>query len=162
MKLSRSHRIHAFTLIEMILSMIIAAIVITAAYQIIFYTKKQWVVFNNHQEELISLLQFKQTFSNDIDKSLCIKQKNKHTYYLQCNNDTILYSFNEVITRKTKKVTDTFNINVHKLVPHFLQSDSTTVASLTLNIISPLEIEANFNKHYTSYDLISLHPYGLE
>ncbi|HVX00039.1 MAG TPA: hypothetical protein VHA52_06370 [Candidatus Babeliaceae bacterium] len=154
-----SGKISAFTLIEVIIVSIISAIIVILIYDIFLQLKRSWIPFYNQQEKVTSLLFFKKTFENDIDRCAFIKTADEKTFYLVSSADTICYYFDSVVLRTKNNHTDTFSMSVNNVRPTYVPdlSQDGIVRDITVDIKAPLMItNATFNKYYASSDLLFL------
>lgn len=152
--------ISAFTILEVVITMIISSIVIVLAYTLLNTIQNEWQKITKNQTKVTELAVFKHTFDNDIDKCDYIKFIDPHTYIFKFTDDSTVYVFGKKIVRKSKLSVDTFEIEFDSVIPHYLKQIhvGNIIDSINMAISSPVSIKkVVFEKRYSSSDLINFH-----
>lgn len=114
-------KLKGFTVLEIILSLTIASLVMAIAISAYLFTNKQFLIYQEKQQALITCKLLNYSMAKDI--SSCSKllgtSKSLTCYFL--HKDNIMYSFYpDYIVRETKINRDTFNLSVTNI--HFDKS----------------------------------------
>ncbi len=152
-------RFQAFTLLEMIISLIIAGIIAFMTVLIFFRVQASWNAFYLSQDKLNSTLLFKRVFDEEFRKARIVGFNDVDQIEFIYAVDTVTYKLSNSIVRQQKGIADTFLISVQNLGVQYVDGlpQNRVVRRFKFDIIEPIKIEGvEFHKLYTSRDLITL------
>ena len=136
-----NHKINAYTLMEVTVAMLVAAICITICYTAYGLMANYYLVFKEKNDTIDSVLMLKQTMERDLlNGEHCFKIT--QGFQLQGDSDSVNYLFNEkdVIRKVGKLKADTFHLKVSDLVCEFEQQtilELDTIDRISFKILLP-------------------------
>ena len=118
-------KLKAFTLLELLATMLITSLVVGTVYAVYIYGFKQFNKFTSVNSGLKDYFELSYILNREIDESQYVVQSDDQTMKLIGEKKTIQYQFSEKnILRITEQHTDTFDFAVHNTVfKTFLTTD---------------------------------------
>lgn len=151
--------LNAFTLLEMIISIILGSIVVVLIYGIVSMMRVSWERFALQQQQISDAISFRVAFGNDIDRSTIIFQKAPFSFEMTGAKDTIAYVLNGCVIRTQGKESDTFLIKTTSVYASYLNINTPdkVVKNIKFYLADPyLSQNVSFDKHYSTQDMIGL------
>lgn len=147
--------VRAFTVLEMAVVMVVAAITISMAYSVMAIMKNEWMVFEaqeNNERETLTLLRL---LNDDIEKSHCIKQYGNFALICYRDDDSLVYTFYPFIVRAANTI-ESFHIPVLKVQFDMVKDvpEERIVRHIALCLDTKPQLVLEVDKNYSSYDLI--------
>lgn len=107
----------AFTIQELVVSLVISSIIIGMIYTIFIHINKQLIGYNDDQQELMIFNQFRQVLGKDILFATHIEQNDPKEFTIVFSNDSYSYKItkNSIIRDRNNGLKDTFNLEVTKI-----------------------------------------------
>ena len=110
----RNSQLPAFTLMEVMVTLVLTGIIIAAALSLYLNYEKLVRLKNNQMNCGKENLQFYYTFKHEFDKASMIKSDNDMVTFVQPDRTIVSYEINQdYIVRLTKNMSDTFLIKVN-------------------------------------------------
>jgi prepilin-type N-terminal cleavage/methylation domain-containing protein len=157
-----SKKLPAFTLIEMTVAMLIAAIAISIAFTSFKIVSGLYINYKRKQDGFSQVLWIQKLLSKDFDVAYKIIKKNDGLE-LSTHNGIIKYTFEkEVIVRDQASL----KVDTFKFVPYAVQYDFERAETLDEHLVDHLSfsikqdntvLPMSFFKTYSSTDLINSH-----
>ena len=163
-------RISAFTIIEVAIAMLIAALVISMTYSIYLIVGRSYQSFNAKNEEMAILLQLDELLRKDFDRSLAI-WKDTTGIAIQYPNHIVRYKFDTAYMVRIGTRTDTFKIKSDTVNTAFENQpvneykplkEQNRIDRLDLSLLfQNKKITYHYHKVYSSANLIHRNPDAL-
>lgn len=117
MQTKRTYRLHAFTMQELLVGLVVSSLIIGMMYTIYAQINKQLFVYKAQQDELMTFNQFKQLLSNDVQRSKQIEKQNDGSLVLTFSDERYTYTMKEkfVIRNRNNGIRDTLAIAITKM-----------------------------------------------
>ena len=163
-------QLKAFTIREVTISMLVAAIVIGIAYTTFNLVSKSYLGFKTKNQELAILTRVDQLFNRDFEQASLIQSSNNTIIIYKTNQSPIWYEINPANIIRRSVVTDTFKVQTQGLSAAFEgktknanieidESDNPTesgrIDELSFTMVYQNEqIPCHYTKTYSSVDLI--------
>ena len=110
-------KLKAFSIIEILISIIISAIVIGTSYSVFVFTQKGFFKFSNVKAEVRNYFELSTVMRRDIEKAKKVYQVNSSEIELEMTDKTIQYEFYDAfILRSYDQQLDTFFVAVDQVV----------------------------------------------
>jgi prepilin-type N-terminal cleavage/methylation domain-containing protein len=114
-------KLKAFSMLELMVSILISGIIISAAYSVFIFSNKQFFKFTAIKTDIRDYFELSSTLKRDFEMAKKVIKKSDDQVEMQLTDKTINYQFGaNYITRTTTLHTDTFmfsstNIEVNTL-----------------------------------------------
>ncbi len=106
-------KLKAFSLLEVLFSIIISGIVISTAYSVYVFTHKQFFIFTSAKTEIRNYFELSNVLNREFETAKKVIKKGPQEIEIELINNRINYSFhNDYILRTIKTHTDTFSFSV--------------------------------------------------
>lgn len=117
MQTKRTYRLHAFTMQELLVGLVVSSLIIGMMYTIYAQINKQLFVYKAQQDELMTFNQFKQLLSNDVQRAKQIEKQNDGSLVLTFSDERYTYTMKEkfVIRNRNNGIRDTLAIAITKM-----------------------------------------------
>jgi prepilin-type N-terminal cleavage/methylation domain-containing protein len=125
----RNHKCKAFTILEVVVTMLIAAILVGITYSAYRIVSKSYFAYLEKNRSLYNLTSLDRLIKRDFRRSVKINTISDGLQF-SCLTDTVFYGFKPSYVTRTQGITDTFRINISELRIKFLQTDITPSAEL--------------------------------
>jgi prepilin-type N-terminal cleavage/methylation domain-containing protein len=165
------HRIKAFTIMEVTVTMLIAAILMGITYTAFTIINKSYNSFNTKNKDMAELEQLDELLRKDFDRAELILKDQNSILFKRADLTSIKYEFNPNFIIRTSGRTDTFKFKTEELVTLFEgQPVNEPAASEEENRLDELDISLLFGnekipyhyyKQYSSVNLIQRNPNAL-
>lgn len=141
----------AFTLLELIITMLISGLIILSAFQVIGNFTKQTLRAERVNSGYVNKLQFHKAIANDMQNALTIIHYDDETVFYQADETKVSYQWEfDYMTRNANEVVDTFFI---KLLDWHMVKDKKTDLPLILELeIENSEQESELFRVVKTYD----------
>ncbi|MES2275324.1 MAG: hypothetical protein V4592_04830 [Bacteroidota bacterium] len=160
-------RVKAFTIMEITVAMLIAAIVIAITYTCYTIVYKSYLAFKTRQHDLVEVSQLTQLIERDMEKGDLIVQR-EDGITIKGSNNEISYAIQPDYILRIAAVTDTFKVKTEGLIRYFEgQALATKNDSDEQNRIDELSFTIllgndkfpyDYLKPYSSQNLINRNP----
>ena len=161
------YRVKAFTLLEVTIAMLIAAIVIGIAYTAFSIVHKTYSAYHTKNNEMATVLRLNELLKKDF-KRAGIVLKDTNGLVLKDTSNLVRYRFEEAYVIRIAGIIDTFKLQTETItvgfegVPVDVVSDTeeqNRVDDLIFNLLFRDEkIPYHYHKQYSSADLIQRNP----
>lgn len=151
------NRLLGFTVLEVTLAALLTLMVALIFYTVFSSAGKEWRIWNERNNALVSVMAFKTGLESDAGKSACMKQLNSTCIQFITDTDTVSYRLDTLVVRTVGSRTDTFGFMVEGISSKSVGVcyDTSIIKQLQLHIIYAGKRSAiTFNKVYTSVDLM--------
>jgi prepilin-type N-terminal cleavage/methylation domain-containing protein len=163
----KRHKIKAFTIMEVTITMMIAAILMGITYTAYSIVSRSYLSFNTKNKDMAELEQLDGLLKKDFDRAeIILKEADgisiKHT------DRTINYQFNPDYIIRTSGITDTFKIKTGEIATSFegqpvneanSSHEQNRLVQLDLSLLFQNEkIPYHYYKQYSSVNLIQRNP----
>ncbi len=150
-----NHSIKAFTIIEVIVSLLISSIVISLAYTVFINSETYFENIKKQSSYSIQYIDFYSVLKRDINRSNSIAYINNELI-LKFDNDQVIYSFeDEYVEREVlNKRTNTFDIAISNIDVKHLKNTK-FVNEIIIQIQGVNLFEVNFIKQYSRHSLVN-------
>ncbi len=155
-------KVKAFTIIEITISMLIAALVIGIAYTAYTIVNKSYLSYNNKHEEMAVLLRINELMTKDFDHADIIEKSDSGLTIIRGSN-MINYVFTPDYIVHTAGIVDTFKVKTQEISTLFenqpitntgMDEEQNRVDELNITIVYQNKMfPYHFFKHYSSADL---------
>ena len=160
-------RVKAFTILEVTITMLIAAIVIGITYSAYMIVFKSYALFNHKHEDMAVLLNLDHLLKRDFEQAETI-EKDASGITLKWNDKLIKYEFQpDFIVRNNTRI-DTFKVKMQDLILSFENAPVTEMQETAeqnridglsfLLIYQDTKIPCHYLKTYSSTNLIQRNP----
>ncbi len=107
----------AFTVQELVVSLVISSIIIGMMYTLYIHVNKQLIGYNDDQRELMIFNQFRQVLCKDVLLATHIELNNTREFTIVFPNDSYSYRItkNSIIRNRNNGFKDTFNLEVTQI-----------------------------------------------
>jgi len=166
----KRNKIKAFTIMEVTITMMIAAILMGITYTAYSIVSRSYLSFNTKNKDMAELEQLDGLLKKDFDRAEIILKETdgisiKHT------DRTVSYQFNPDYIIRTAGITDTFKIKTGEITTSFegrpvneanASQEQNRLDQLDLNLLFQNEkIPYHYYKQYSSVNLIQRNPDAL-
>lgn len=162
------HRLKAFTIMEMTVTMLIAAILMGITYTAFIIINKSYSSFNIKNKDMAELEQLDELLRKDFDRAEIIQKDQNGISFKKADLTLIKYEFNPDYIVRTSGRVDTFKFKTEELSTSFEgQAMNETRESEEENRLDELDISLLFQnekipyhyyKQYSSVNLIQRNP----
>jgi prepilin-type N-terminal cleavage/methylation domain-containing protein len=163
-------RIKAFTIMEVVITMTIAAILMGITYTSYQIVNKSYRSFNAKHNEMAVFERLDELLKKDFNRAEII-EKNEKGIVVKSRRDTIQYDFTPDFILRISAVTDTFKIKNEDLATSFedqlidgqgLSEEENRIDGLNISLLLQNEkIRYHYHKDYSSVNLINRNPDAL-
>jgi len=160
-------RIKAFTIIEVVVTMTIAAILMGLTYTSYQIVNKSYRSFNVKNNEMAALERLDELLKKDFNRSGII-EKDEKGIVIKSSRDTVQYEFTRDFILRISAITDTFKIKNEDLSTSFedqlingqgLSEEENRLDGLNISLLLQNEkIFYHYHKVYSSVNLINRNP----
>jgi prepilin-type N-terminal cleavage/methylation domain-containing protein len=161
-------RIKAFTLMEVVISMIIAALVITIAYTAYQIIHRSYQAYQLKNTQMAVLLRLDERLKKDFSRSVLISQTTEGLAFTD-SSGTVRYTFSEGSVIRQGILVDTFKVITQDISLQFEgkalaaaaeeEPESNRIDELSFNGLYADEIiPYHYHKQYSSENLIERNP----
>ncbi len=161
------HKVKAFTLLEVTITMLITALLIGLTYTSYGIIVKSYRSFTAKNEATVVLVNLDHVLTRDFDKAdMVLKEDNG--IVLKSDQNLIKYSFNATSIIREALKADTFNVQIQNLQTSFEHSpitevqemeDQNRIDELTFTLLYQNEkIPYHYRKRYSAVNLIQRNP----
>lgn len=164
------HRVKAFTILEITITMLIAAIVIGITYTAYTIVFKSYLSFNNKNNDMAVLLNLDHLLKRDFEQAETI-EKDENGIILKRSNKLIKYEFQPDFIVRNSAGIDTFKVKMQDVILSFENVPVTEMQETTeQNRIDELgftllyqgeKMPCHYSKIYSSANLIQRNPNAL-
>ncbi|MFI5219201.1 MAG: prepilin-type N-terminal cleavage/methylation domain-containing protein [Bacteroidia bacterium] len=153
-------RVHAFTLFEMMVALILTAIVVSIAYLCINIISNQINGFKSKNKQVMESSGFDSVFKNDFEKALTAASHTNGLHFYFPAGRKITYNFNSnFILRTVDEVRDTFFVAAVEMEKKFMNLKQENTNGLVDEVIFHSKItgepeQFHYKKRYASADLM--------
>ena len=153
--INKFRSVNAFTIIEVIVSLLISSIVISLAYTIFINSETYFENIKRQSSYSIQYIDFYSVLKKDINRSNSIAFKNNELI-LKFDNDQVIYILeDEYVEREVlNKRTNTFDIVIKDIEVKYLKN-SKFVNEIIIQIQGVNLFEVNFIKQYSGQSLVN-------
>ena len=114
--MKRKNRLHGFTMLEALLSLLILSIVIGATFALLNMVNKQMYVLQYENVAEMEYVTFDNRLRNDINESVEFLFKDRKLVLTKYNLESVEYSFkNDYLLRKSKSIIDTLRVKTEQI-----------------------------------------------
>jgi len=167
------HRLNAFTIMEVTIAMLVAAIVIGITYTAYTIVSKSFIDFKAKNEDIALLARIDQVMKRDFDRAVMIEADNTGIEMINNTQLPVHYEITPMYILRKTIATDTFKVQSLDIKVFFEKQEKNTMAesgnltSEEANRIDELYFTVNykndlipfhFNKKYSSANLIKRNP----
>ena len=158
----------AFTILEITITMMIAAILIGLTFTIYTIVSRSYRAFSDRNDDVLTMLTLDKLLKRDFSKAETISRKGSGILIIS-KTDTAFYDFKEGYLIRSRGITDTFRVNYQQLDSRFEGVSSSPPADSTI-----LQDELSFSvdykgqvvpfhyyKHYSSENLFYKDHYAI-
>lgn len=158
----------AFTILEITITMMIAALLIGLTFTIYTIVSRSYRSFRDKNDDVLALLTLDKLLKRDFLNAETIYRKGSEVLIIG-RADTALYEFKEGYLVRTRGITDTFRVNYQQLegrfegVPSGASADSSTLQDELSFIIDykGQVVPYHYFKHYSSQTLFHNDHYAI-
>jgi len=160
-------RIKAFTIIEVVVTMTIAAILMGITYTSYQIVNKSYRSFNVKNNEMAALERLDELLKKDFNRSGII-EKDEKGIVIKSSRDTVQYEFARDFILRISAISDTFKIKNEGLSTSFedqlvggqgLSDEEDRLDGLNISLLLQNEkIRYHYHKDYSSVNLINRNP----
>jgi hypothetical protein len=158
MKTNFRHKLPAFTIIELVVSLMISGIVIGIIYYSFLFFERQFQLYNDRSEKSENIILFKNAINHDFEASaLAIDSANEIMFYSDFSKMSETYDiFDKYIVRTNNLEKDTFlfEAKIHTIDHHPINNKAITTIDFEIKIGSDY-IDCVFEKEYSAKELMS-------
>lgn len=160
-------KLAAFTILEMTIAMLVAAILIGMTYTAYGIVSRSYLSFIGKNKDMENAVQLDKLLKKDFFRASAISG-DKHTIVLKTDSDKVTYTFNPDVITRTQGITDTFKVQIVSVGTSFENhptDDNPTPVSqgllddLELTIsCQDQNIPYHYHKQYSSVNLFQQYP----
>ncbi|RKR84466.1 prepilin-type N-terminal cleavage/methylation domain-containing protein [Mucilaginibacter gracilis] len=168
----KPNTVKAFTLLEMTIAMLVAAVVIGITYTSYQIISRSYLDFKLRNERMVTLASLDQLLRRDFDQAEIISGSNKHIRIDKENKPAVEYEFADRYIIRKAIIIDTFKVTNDSCRMFFekqqiINDETTETANTEDNRIDELlfnvsynneTIPYHYNKDYSSENLIKRNP----
>ncbi|MEO7215181.1 hypothetical protein [Mucilaginibacter sp.] len=151
------HQLKAFTIMEVTITMLLAAILIGITYATYNIISKSYISFSRKNDDMQVFLQLDKLLRKDFAHSGIIL-KTEEGLFMTDTNGTISYQITPDYTLRTQIRTDTFKVSTQQMTGSFEGAATSTdslVDDLSITVFYQGEkIPYHYHKQYSSADLV--------
>ena len=137
-------QLKAFTILEVLISLILTSIIISLTYSLFILISKQLVLFETENSAILEYNLFNTTIKYDIENATDFKIENDELHLKNYTETDIIYSVqNQKILRTSQIVSDTFHIHVKSYRFDATDNSFMDIFKLDLNLLNET-INANY------------------
>ncbi|MDB5146208.1 MAG: hypothetical protein JWQ57_228 [Mucilaginibacter sp.] len=161
------HKVKAFTIMEVTITMIIAAILMGITYTTYSIISKSYLSFNTKNNDMAALEQLDKLLRRDFDQAEII-QKETGGIIIKNTDHTVTYEFTPDFIVRTAGIVDTFKIKTEEIMTSFeghpvneagSSEEQNRLDELGINLLYQNEkIPYYYHKQYSSVNLIQRNP----
>jgi prepilin-type N-terminal cleavage/methylation domain-containing protein len=161
------HRVKAFTIMEVTVVMMIAAILMGITYTAYTIVSKSYLSFNTKNTEMAEVEVLDKLLKRDFDQAGVI-QKTTSSILITNTGQTIQYLFTPDFIIRTAGITDTFKVKTDSLITSFEgqpveeagpSEEQNRLDELSFTLVYQNEnIPCHYHKQYSSANLIQRNP----
>ena len=158
------YKVKAFTVMELVITMLVAAILMGFIYTAFQIVNKSYRVFHEKNEGIATLERLDELLKKDFSKAEFV-EKSSNAIILQWEKDTVQYSFESGYILRVSSITDTFklkNVTTSALFEYFpvdgqgSSKEEDRIDELAIGLIIQNEnITYHYYKVYSSANLIN-------
>jgi prepilin-type N-terminal cleavage/methylation domain-containing protein len=162
------HRIKAFTIMEVTVTMLIAAILMGITYTAFTIINKSYNSFNTKNKDVAELEQLNELLRKDFDRAEFIQKDQNGISFKKADLTLIKYEFNSDFIVRTSSRIDTFKFKTEELATLFegqqvnepgASEEENRLDELDINLLFGNEkIPYHYYKQYSSVNLIQRDP----
>jgi prepilin-type N-terminal cleavage/methylation domain-containing protein len=163
----KPYRLKAFTIMEVTVTMMIAAILMGITYTAYTIVNKSYLSFNTKNNDMAEVELLDQLLKRDFDQAGVI-QKNTGGIVITNTGQTIQYVFTPDFITRTSVITDTFKVKTDSLMTSFegqpideagSSEEQNRLDELSFTLIYQNEnIPCHYHKQYSSVNLMQRNP----
>ncbi len=160
-------KLKAFTIMEITITMLLAAIVISITYTAYTIISKSYIGFTNKNKDISTVVQLDKLLKKDFYKALAISRDNQKILFKTDSAD-IIYEFEPDMVTRTQGITDTFKIQTETMNTTFESQPLNDLPTTdTPNLLDDMEwkiilqnekIPYHYHKQYSSVNLFQENP----
>jgi prepilin-type N-terminal cleavage/methylation domain-containing protein len=153
----KGQRVKAFTIMEVTITMLIAAILMAITYTTYSIVSRSYLSFNTKNKNMAELQQLDKLLKRDFDRAENI-QKISKGIQIENTRQVITYEFNPDFIVRTALITDTFKVKTDSLNMSFegqSAGEQSRLDELSFTLVFQKEnIPYHYYKQYSSVNLI--------
>lgn len=174
MKNTNKHRLPAFTLMELTVSMLISAMVIGITYTAYQIVNRSYTTYISRRQEMAMLLRLDELLQKDFNRATGIYRHADEVLFVNDDRPKITYRFTPDYILRTAVGLDTFTVKAENLKTYFQQqsgtdsdSQTTTKSSILLDDLSVTVTSNNisypyrYHKLYSSENLMKINAHAI-
>ena len=161
------HRVKAFTIMEVTITMVIASILMGITYTTYSIISKSYLSFNTKNNDMAALEQLDKLLRRDFEQAEII-QKETGGIVIKNTDHTVTYEFNPDFIVRTTGIVDTFKVKTEEITTSFegqpvneagSSEEQNRLDELGINLLYQNEkIPYYYHKQYSSVNLIQRNP----
>lgn len=154
-------KVAAFTLMELLITMMISSIVIGLCYSAYSFTYKEFLLFKKVKQEVVDAMQFNSLLNSEFQNAEKIVYSEHQLLFYFENNNTLSYELNDsLIIRKESEIIDTFHLKATNVKASFLFEND----SVPISLINDFSFDAkvlgeaeyfHFTKNYSGETMMN-------
>ena len=142
MKSRNKTKVAAFTIVELIVTMLIGAIVISAGYTLLSMINNGYSSFYKNQKKISDFILLNSLVETDFDKADLIYQNTNNLRFVR-DRRSVEYTFNKSeVIRKDSILTDTFHFGASKINAAFRGQE---VSGAKIKLIDQFSVDIGVN-----------------
>ncbi|TMI63743.1 MAG: hypothetical protein E6H07_13315 [Bacteroidetes bacterium] len=149
--------IKAFTVIELIMTLLISGIVITIAFYAFLFVNKQFGHYIARSNQMNEYALFKKALETDLNRSaFLVDSAGILVCKMYANSDVIYFTSDDLIIRYNEIATDSFRIKNTGFTASFVTGTDKIMNGLLVKLVlMGQDIEMKFDKNYSAEELIN-------
>jgi len=157
-------KLKAFTVIELIMSLLISSVVIAIAFYAFLFLNKQFIRYNSRSGEINEYIIFKTAVENDLKNSEYLLDSTGLLVFKGTNNSDIIYQVSgDYIVRQNEFSIDTFKIaNTGFIASYDPKSNNIINGLLFKPVLLGQDLEIKFDKPFSAEQLMKAERYNSE
>lgn len=139
-----NNQLNAFTILEVLISLILTGIIIALTYSLFLLIGKQLALFEKENSEILEYNIFNTTIKHDIEDSVDFKILDDKLHLIDYKESTIIYYVaNQKILRTSQITIDTFDVHVNSFTYESSNESSKNVFKVDLQLLNE-NVNANY------------------
>jgi Tfp pilus assembly protein FimT len=112
------HKVNAFTILELVITMMISAILIGLTFTIYGIVTRSYQSFSKKNDEVMVMLTLDRLLRSDFSKAEAVRRQGSKILII-AHRDTVCYAFESGFLIRTHGITDTFRVDHQQLDSKF-------------------------------------------
>jgi len=150
-------RIGAFTVMELVISLMISSIVIGIAYYSWLLVGRQFAGYNDRSQVINEYIMLNKALETDIDRAVLLRDSLSDVLCIQMKEESIQYVFNEDhVVRQGEAFADTFRLGVKNISFERVHDTLHAIKKLKMSVsLNGEDIEMIIQKNYSAVELMN-------